>query len=321
MGVISCFSNDSPADWRCFVLDTADVLSGMDDMKTVFVRTPAKINLSLTVLGLRPDGYHEIETLFQAVDLFDEIVLEKTAGSISLHIPGHPDLETDKNIVIRAVRQLEKKTKRKLSVAISLNKGIPIAAGLGGGSSDGAAVLLGMRNLFGLDITDDDLWGTARSLGADVPFFLRGGTCIGRGIGDKLTPVELPMDYEVVLANPGYPVLTAEVFHRYSKGLTGHFREGRLTVLSATGLDLGDLLHNDLQAVCEAMHPEIKMIRRLMEAEGIRRVLMTGSGPTVFGIVNRNSDSGVLGRVTGRLAEESVVHWVVRPISGGARIN
>lgn len=293
----------------------------MDVMKTVFVRTPAKINLSLTVIGLRPDGYHEIETLFQAVDLFDEILLEKTAGSTSLHVPGHPDLETEKNIVVRAIRLLEKKTKKKLSVAISLNKKIPVAAGLGGGSSDGAAVLLGMRNLFGLDLTDDDLWETARSLGADVPFFLRGGTCIGRGIGDKLTPLEFPMDYEVLLANPGYPVSTAEVFHRYSKCLTGHFREGRLTVLSVARPDLEDLMHNDLQAVCEAMHPEITMIRRLMEAEGIRKALMTGSGPTVFGIVNRNNDSGVLERVTGRLAEESVLHWVVKPISGGARIN
>jgi 4-diphosphocytidyl-2-C-methyl-D-erythritol kinase len=298
----------------------AGFVCGIFAMKTVFVHAPAKINLFLRVLGLRPDGYHEIETLFQAVDLFDEISLRETIGTKSIRVPGHPDLETDTNIVMRAISWVEKRTNKMLSVAISLNKKIPVAAGLGGGSSDAAAALLGIRDLFDLDLTEDDLWVAARSLGADVPFFLKGGTCVGEGIGEKLTPVDLGHDYVAVLANPGYPVSTAEVFRRYSQGLTGHFREGRLSVLLAARPDLEDLLDNDLQPVCEAMHPEIVTIRRIMEAHGARKALMSGSGPTVFGIIGESEDPGVVDRVVDSLNRASIRYFVVNPISGGAGI-
>ncbi|MDQ1240626.1 MAG: 4-diphosphocytidyl-2-C-methyl-D-erythritol kinase [Thermodesulfobacteriota bacterium] len=298
----------------------AGSVCGIVAMKTVIVLAPAKINLFLRVLGLRPDGYHEIETLFQAVDLFDEIALRETIGTTSIRVPGHSDLETEANIVMRAISWLEKRTGGKLSVAISLNKKIPVAAGLGGGSSDAAAALLGMRDLFDLDLTEDDLWVAARSLGADVAFFLKGGTCVGEGIGEKLTPVDLGHDYLAVLANPGCPVSTAEVFRRYSQGLTGHFREGRLSVLLSARPDLEDLLHNDLQAVCEAMRPEIVDIRRIMEAHGATKALMSGSGPTVFGILRESEDPGVVDRVVDSLSRQSIRHFVVNPIAGGACI-
>jgi 4-diphosphocytidyl-2-C-methyl-D-erythritol kinase len=284
--------------------------------RVVRLHAPAKINLFLRVLGKREDGYHELETVFQAVDLEDELIIHKAPARSSLEVPGHEALETESNLVMRALRWLEKKRGRELPVAMRLMKNIPMAAGLGGGSSNAAAALLGIRALYDLDLEDHDLLRGAASLGADVPFFLYGGTAVGEGIGELLTPVELPENYGLVLVNPGFPVQTATVFRRLSKTLTGEFRKGRVWAVIEESRSVEDLLHNDLQSVAEELHPEISNIRHKVETAGAKRALMTGSGPTVFGI----AETGV----TKEIVKSLPASWkcfTARPTRRGIRID
>lgn len=277
---------------------------------------PAKINLFLRVLGKRRDGYHEIETVFQAIDLEDELIIHKATEKTSLKVPGHEDLETESNLVMRALRWLEKESGRKLPVAMRLLKSIPKAAGLGGGSSNAAAALLGVRALYELDLEDQVLLRGAASLGADVPFFLFGGTAVGEGIGERLTRVELPDNYGVVLVNPGFPVSTATVFHTLSKTLTREFRKGRVWDVVKELRSVEDLLHNDLQSVAEGLHPEISKIRNELETAGAKRALMTGSGPTVFGMAELDRAE--------EISRSLPAEWncfIVRPTRRGIRID
>lgn len=281
-------------------------------MPSLRITTPAKINLFLRVLSRRPDGYHDIETLFQAIDLYDELTLETTRGDSHLTVPGQPDLESDKNLIMRAVRWLEKKTSRTLPVRIELNKRIPVAAGLGGGSSDAAATLIGMRSLFDLDLDDDDLGAGAVTLGADVPFFLKGGSAVGEGIGERLTPVNLPMNYSVLLVCPTFSVSTAVIFQEFSKFLTQEGREGRLWPRLQQTARIEDLLYNDLQSVTESLHSELAGTRHIMQNAGLRSILMSGSGPVMFGIVE-SQEADVLKR---RLPREFNM-VIARPIRRG----
>jgi 4-diphosphocytidyl-2-C-methyl-D-erythritol kinase len=236
------------------------------------------------VLGRRPDGYHILETLFQEIDLRDELILRETAGETSLEVPGHPDLATPENLVIKALRWLENETGGEFFLSMTLNKRIPTAAGLGGGSSNAAAALKGVASLYRLEMGKEDLVRGALALGADVPFFLMGGTAVGEGIGERLTSVDIAMDYELLLVNPGFRVSTAAVFQEYSKTLTGHIRDGRLWSDLRTTRQIGDLLYNDLQPAAVRLHPEILEILNEMNQCGFAHRLMSGSGPTVFGL-------------------------------------
>jgi len=262
-------------------------------MKALRIRTPAKVNLFLRVLRRREDGYHELETLFQAIDLEDELIFRPSVGESTIRVPRCPALESPDNLVLRAVRSLEARTGRKLSVTIELNKRIPVAAGLGGGSSDAAATLVGISSLFDLNVSKEQLFLSALGLGADVPFFLMGGTAVGEGIGEILTAVSVPLDYELILVHPGFPVSTASVFRSFSKTLTGAPREGTVWNMLRESSAPEVLLHNDLQPVTEALHPEIHQIRTLLEDSGVKQALMSGSGPTVFGIT-RSGDRAAL---------------------------
>jgi 4-diphosphocytidyl-2-C-methyl-D-erythritol kinase len=253
-------------------------------MRSLRVKAPAKINLFLRVLGRRPDGYHDIETVFQAIELHDELIIKATGEEFSLDVPGHPDLENDQNLVAKAFRLLEKETGRQLPVAIQLFKKIPAAGGLGGGSSDCAATLLAVRELFGLEVSDARLSELARSLGADVPFFLVGGTAVAEGIGEVLTPVRVRSDYRILLVNPRFPVPTRSVYQEFSRNLTGKSRESTVWKVLETRSAAEDLLCNDLQGAAEALFPEIADIRSAMNESGLHKTLMSGSGPTVFAL-------------------------------------
>ncbi len=285
-------------------------------MKSLRVQTPAKINLFLRVLGVRADGYHEIETLFQAIGLDDELIIAKRGTETTLQVPGFPELESEHNLVMRALRWLEAHTGRELIVCMTLRKKIPVAAGLGGGSSDAAAALKGLSLLFDVGLSDEELQCAALALGADVPFFLTGGTAVGEGIGERLTPVTLPLDYELILVNPGFPVSTRSIFREFSKNLTGKALEGRLRMRIRDGRSVEDLLVNDLQSVAEALHPQIREVRVRMEKAGIRKTLMSGSGPTVFGPVPVHSSSARMSTLPS--------HWRVvraRPVARGMVID
>jgi 4-diphosphocytidyl-2-C-methyl-D-erythritol kinase len=254
-------------------------------MKSLRVQTPAKVNLFLRVLGRRSDGYHDLETLFQAVNVYDELIVEESRSESTLDVPDHPELESDENLVMRALRWIEARTGSKLRVRFRLGKRIPVAGGLGGGSSDAAAALRGVSRLFDLGLSDDELAEGALALGADVPFFLMGGTAVGEGVGERLSPVNLPLDYDLILVNPGFSVSTASIFREFSKNLTGNVREGRLWMSIREGRSVEELLENDLQEVAESVHPDIRSAREVMERAGLRQTLMSGSGPTLFALV------------------------------------
>ncbi len=254
-------------------------------MSIIRLRTPAKINIHLRVLNRRADNYHELETLFQAIELYDELVIRKKKGKSRLVVRNAPELQGDDNLILKALKWLENQSGKVLEVELELVKHVPVAAGLGGGSSDAAATLIGLRELFNLsELTDETIKQGALSLGADVPFFLAGGTAIGEGIGERLTPYSLSYDCSLLLVNPGFSVSTAEIFSAFSRTLTVSKKKGTLRGLLNRGVSLSDLLHNDLQQVAETMYPEIGSIRETFVRNGMTDVLMTGSGPTVFAL-------------------------------------
>jgi 4-diphosphocytidyl-2-C-methyl-D-erythritol kinase len=281
-------------------------------MKRVHIKTPAKINLFLRVLERRPDGYHNIETIFQAVDLQDELIIEKTSDASILSVPGYSSLENEENLVIKAIRRLELQIGCDLPARIQLNKNIPIAAGLGGGSTNAAAALIGICSLFNLDLSEEAIYEMARSLGADVPFFLNGGSAVGQGVGDVLTPIDLPVDYSILLVNPGFHLSTAEVYKKLSSSLTGPACDGKLWTVIREHRHLEDLLHNDLQAVAEGLCPEISEVRTFLRRNGLNKILMSGSGPTVFAMGAWDQLSRVAGILPGKWRA-----WVVKPIKHG----
>lgn len=254
-------------------------------VKRLRVKAPAKVNLYLGVLGTRSDGYHDLETVFQTIDLYDRLIIEETTGQAGIEVPGLPDLDGENNLVMRALRRLERRLHRVIPARFTLLKEIPSAAGLGGGSSDAAAALIGIRALFGLDVTEEELAQEALALGADVPFFLIGGAAVGEGVGERLTSIEMPTDYRLLLVNPGFPVSTAAIFRELSRTLTGTKQEGTLWKLLRETAEPEALLHNDLEPVAVHRHPEILDAKRWLASAGLTRSLMTGSGPTVFALV------------------------------------
>jgi 4-diphosphocytidyl-2-C-methyl-D-erythritol kinase len=290
--------------------------SGKKPMRSIRARAPAKINLFLRVLSRRPDGYHNIETLFQAIDLYDELIFEESSGPSTLEVTGIPELETENNLVIRALKWLQEHVAADLRVKIRLSKKIPMAAGLGGGSSDAAAALLAIRKLFHLPIPDEELRSAAVSLGADVPFFFAGGSAVGEGIGEVLTPVAIPQNYGLLMLNPGFPVSTPQVYSEFSRTLTGRNREDRLWSVLREARAVADLLYNDLQAVTEGLYPEVSEIRIHLEQNALTGILMSGSGPTVFGITEPGQEE----HFGGALPSE----WTMiasRPINNGVTLD
>lgn len=241
---------------------------------------PAKVNLYLKVVGRRPDGYHDLVTVMQPLSLADELVVTLGGDEIRLEC-NRPDLPVDRsNLAIRAALAFQEAISQSFGMHLKLIKNIPVAAGLGGGSSNAAGVLRGLNLLRGRPLDDNRLHQLARSLGADVPFFLLDGPALGMGIGDRLSPITLPAAW-FVLVNPGFPVSTAWVY----ASLQPPFIRPDETFLNRLGHEHPSVwLHNDLEAVTLNRHPELADLKETLLGEGALGVLMSGSGPTVFGM-------------------------------------
>lgn len=251
--------------------------------------SPAKINLFLFVTGKRPDGYHTLRTLMCPIGLHDEITLSFGKGDTTCDcsdpkVPSGPD-----NLAHRAaVHFLERcdacEGDRGRSVTISIDKRIPVGAGLGGGSSNAATVLLGLNRYFGKPFSREELISMGVSLGADVPFFIFGGPALAGGIGEILDPAPPLPPFKVVLVYPGVAVSTAAVYKNLKLALTNHEKENKKTLFNGKVIDPTAYLHNDLEAVAASLCPEIWSAREALTAVGADGVLTSGSGSSVFGI-------------------------------------
>ncbi|WP_199623903.1 4-(cytidine 5'-diphospho)-2-C-methyl-D-erythritol kinase [Paenibacillus alkalitolerans] len=259
----------------------------------VYEKAPAKINLSLDVLRKRSDGYHEVEMIMTMVDLADRLEMEELPRDtiIISSQAGYIPLD-EKNLAFQAAKLIKERYSVKKGVYIHLDKRIPVAAGLAGGSSDAAAALRGLNRLWNLNISVEELQKLGEELGSDVPFCVKGGTAIARGRGERLEMISSPPQCWVILVKPPINVSTADVYGRLSvdkirnrpstEALLESIRTGNFHALCKS-------LGNVLEDVTMELHPEVRHLKETMLRLGADGALMSGSGPTVFGLVQRES--------------------------------
>jgi 4-diphosphocytidyl-2-C-methyl-D-erythritol kinase len=248
---------------------------------------PAKINLGLAVLGKRADGFHEIATVFQAIDLEDRIEAE-AASTLGLVCDDPSIPAREGNLVLRAARALQERYPevRERGASITLRKSIPAGGGLGGGSSDAAGALLALSSLWGVALDPATAGEIAASLGSDVPFFLLGGRALGTGRGERLTPLPAGPERALVLGTPAFPLATAEVYGSLGSTLTPPgpaVTVTRFLVKLAEGNDFARAT-NDLERAALAMRPELAAFKSALSSHGAKPSLLCGSGSSVFGM-------------------------------------
>ena len=252
-----------------------------------FIRAYAKINLTLDVLGRRADGYHALSTVMQTVDLYDTLCLSALDEDRVQMMCTRPELSGEDNLAVRAARLLRERCSIKQGVLIELHKHIPVAAGLGGGSSDAAAVLLAMQQMWQLPTAPSDLEEIAAALGSDVPFFLRGGLALCQGRGEVVTPLApgLPMFMRwLVLLKPAISISTASIFRRLSARDYSDGSHSSRVVAALQGRREPPVedLHNGLEHTVLELHPEVVKARSDLLSAGAPLVRLSGSGPTLY---------------------------------------
>ena len=281
------------------------------------LRTSAKVNLALEVLGKRSDGYHELSTVMQAVDLFDRLTMER-AETITLETSDSALPTDDRNLVVRAARLLREASGVQAGARIVLDKRIPVAAGLGGGSSDAAATLWGLNRLWGLRWRRERLMALAVGLGMDVPFFLGSGRAVATGRGEMLKRLPALGGYAMVLVNPGVPLSTQEVYGRVPERWSAT-PEGTKRLLEALRTrnvaKVAAALTNHLERWVEPGMPVIGRMKAALLAAGALGVVMSGSGPTVFGVARSLDQARQIQRRVNRSGWSA---WAVRTNSGAA---
>lgn len=276
-------------------------------------RAYAKINIGLDVLRRRADGYHEVKMIMQTVDIYDELVLERRKEpGIELRMDNSDLPSGGDNLICRAADLLFREKKITEGVNISLTKRIPIAAGMAGGSADAAAALRGLNELFDLGYSLKELQALGVGLGADIPYCLAGGTMLSEGIGEILTPLPAPPAAHLVIAKPDINVSTAFVYgNLHADRLAWHPDiDGMIAALQKGDLDgITGRLGNVLETVTVKAHPVIEQIKELLRKQGAENALMSGSGPTVFGIFKEKETAARAAEAVerGRLAKQIFV--------------
>jgi len=286
---------------------------------------PAKLNLGLEIVRRRPDGFHDLRTVFQAIDLHDELWVRERAGAgVSLAVTG-PEAPAvpagPGNLVVRAAEALAGRRRPGRGVEIRLEKRVPVGAGLGGGSSDAAAALLALEALWGLDPDPAERARLALELGSDVPFFLTGGTALGEGRGERLTPVPAPPSCHWVLVVPDFRIATADAFRQVSPSLTG--LKQRINIL-LTAFEKGDYdgffenLGNDLEAGVVRIQPRLASIRLELLGQGASAVGLTGSGSALYALTRSQGAANQL--LSNEFGTPGCVRAAVSPVGFGARV-
>lgn len=262
-------------------------------MDSIDVKALAKINIGLDVTGIREDGYHEVRMIMQTVNLFDKLTIKKVEdGTVSMKTNLRYLPVDDDNLCIKAAKLLINEFNIKQGVEIQLEKHIPVAAGMAGGSTDGAAVLFAMNRLFNLGLSQKDLMERGVKLGADVPYCVMRGTALAEGIGEVLSPLPPMIKCPVLIAKPGISVSTKQVYEAL---------DSKFDTVTHPDIDqlIADIEAKDLHALCShmgnvleevtiPMHPIISDIKQNMLENGAVGAMMSGSGPTVFGFFEDN---------------------------------
>ena len=265
-------------------------------MQKLTLKAAAKVNLFLNVLNKRPDGFHNIETIFEKIALFDKITLRRRKAGIKI-VCRHKDVPADKkNLAYQAARALLKRTNRNDGVEIRIDKKIPLASGLGGGSSDAASVLLGLNKLLGLRQSQRSLLNIAQRLGADVPFFiLPAFRALGRGKGEVLTALRAKTKNWYVLVIPkGLRISTRRMYQHPRIALTKKPPSVRIVLraLEKGNLTLLDRYsYNSFEQILRKKYKEIQEIKKALKSSGVQASLVSGSGPCVFGIAQTGKEA------------------------------
>jgi 4-diphosphocytidyl-2-C-methyl-D-erythritol kinase len=254
--------------------------------RSISVKAPAKINARLEITGKRPDGYHDLFSIMIPVELFDHIDIRlNNSGQISIKSSGFLVPSDPTNLVYRAAKIFyDRANIEKNGVEIQLNKNIPVAAGLGGGSSDAASTLLALNELNSFPLTENDLLQLALSLGADVPFFIKAVPSIATGVGEILEPIPKWPEFWYLIITPQIEVSTAWVYQNYKMKLTSNEYDYISKSLKNGDINITDILKNDLEKVTCTSFPLISALKKRIMDAGAEGAIMSGSGPSVFGV-------------------------------------
>lgn len=279
----------------------------------------AKINLGLDVTGVREDGYHIVKMIMQNVDLYDTLTFEDNDSGEIVLTASTDKIETDeRNLICKVARQLKDKFNVKQGVTMHLVKRIPVAAGMAGGSTDGAATYLALNELWGLNLSKKELCELAVSLGADIPYCIIGGTALAEGIGEELTAISDMPTCHLVIAKPAIDVSTGWVYkeldsregikHPDINGIKAAIEEGNLNKMCA-------LIGNVLEEVTASKYKEVGQLEEILRNEGAVGAFMTGSGPTVFGVFDKKdaAEAGYRAVVESKLAPETFLSAPINP--------
>jgi len=267
----------------------------------------AKINLYLEILEKRPDGFHNIRTIYQAISLKDTIKIDLIKGNDIKINSNSKDIPTDaSNLVYQAALSVLDKVKIRCGLKINIDKKIPVAAGLGGGSSNAASVILGLNKLLNLKLKKKEMLNIASSVGSDVSFFiLEESVALGEARGDKVTKLKKIPKFWFIVVCPKIEISAKWAYSRYKLGLTREKPGVRICIRALRSGNLGRIapvLYNDLETVILAKHTEIKDIKNALNNKGVRATLTSGSGPCIFGILQSREEAM---RIRGELRRKS----------------
>ena len=286
------------------------------------VRTHAKLNLFLRVIGRRPDGYHEIESIFHGVSLADEMHIRSTDDDgVNIEMQGasgpiSEEIELENNLAYLAARSLIDRGITPTGLRIDIEKNIPIAGGLGGGSSNAAGVLVALNELWGAGLGSEDLNDVGASVGSDVPYCLVGGTMLATARGEKLTSLPSPTEIHFVLGISNTPLLTKDVYERWDH-LGAEPGDGSASMTLALGAgdphEVGQLLHNDLEPAAFSLRPELQDSKDAISNAGALGAALTGSGPTLFGLASDAEHAReIASKIEDRFDRVEIAHTAVR---------
>jgi 4-diphosphocytidyl-2-C-methyl-D-erythritol kinase len=260
---------------------------------TFRIHSFAKVNLALSVLGRRADGYHDIQTIFQTINISDELEFQD-APQLELHCENLDGVLPENNLVWKAAALFAEMLGQKRGVSITLRKKIPAGAGLGGGSGNAAAALLGLRRFWSLDVPDSSLHSLATRIGSDVPFFLYGGTALGIGRGENISPLPDPPAQYLVVIFPGIHVSTSEAYRSLKLGLTSSTEDHRIQrfcgQVKEGKIHLAEIF-NDFEASILSAYPPIMEAKSFLKSRGSVATLLSGSGSSVFGFFSNEESA------------------------------